>query len=88
MNNIKDIVTTLNLYVLKKDIIKECNEIDYNEYNRLKNQKKIYDCLECNNTKDGLTNDLLNDIKKYNTNKKCINKYELIKFYEKLQNKN
>jgi hypothetical protein len=53
-------------------------------FNPIKEQKKIFDCLECKTLNES-NNELLTDIVKYNKNIKCINKYDLIKFYEKLQ---
>ena len=40
MNNITHITTLLNLYMLKKEINESCIDLDFNEYSRLKEQKK------------------------------------------------
>jgi hypothetical protein len=88
MNKLTDTFTLLKLYVLKKEINEKCKDITYNDYTQLKQQKKIYDCLKCTNQEYKLNDDLLNDVNKYNKNKKCIDKYDLIQFYTKLLNKN
>ena len=88
MNNITDALTFLNLYLLKKDILENCKNISFNDFIQLKQQKKIYDCLECTNQQYLLNDDLVNNVNKYNANKKCIDKYNLLDFYTKLLNKN
>ena len=84
MNNITHITTLLNLYMLKKEINESCIDLDFNEYSRLKEQKKKYDSLKCNDQQNQLNDDLLNNIKKYNLQQNCINKYDLLQFYTKL----
>jgi len=88
IDKITNVTIFLNLYILKKEINDTCKDITLNDYIQLKQSKKVYDCLECTNQQYKVNGDLLNDVNKYNTNKKCMNKYELMLFYDKLFNKN